>query len=383
METEKIYYLEQYARRFTARVLACEPGGGHWRVTLDRTAFYPEGGGQPGDRGVLGGVAVTDTREHGGEVIHICAAPLAPGEELSGEIDWSRRFDFMQQHGGEHIFSGLVHSRFGFDNVGFHLGAETTAIDFSGEISWDALMELERAANEIVWRDTPVEVSWPDADALARLDYRSKKQLSGAVRIVSVPGADVCACCGTHVARTGEIGLIKIISAQRLRGGTRAELVCGTRAYEYVRRVTEQNRKISALLSAKPEETAAAAERVLAELESTQYRLHGCEDRLFRALARENAGRDAVVFMDGLSSDALRRLATALAETGGRAAAFSSNGGDEKGYKYALIRPASELGPLLKELNSALHGRGGGKPPLAQGTVQATRAEIEAFFAAR
>lgn len=383
METEKIYYRDQYARRFTARVVACEPCENHWRVTLDRTAFYPEGGGQPGDRGTLGGAAVTDTRRRGGEIVHICAAPLAPGEEVSGEIDWARRFDFMQQHSGEHIFSGLVHSRFGFDNVGFHLGAETTAIDFSGEVSWDALTELERAANEIVWQDVPVEVSWPDADALARLDYRSKKQLLGAVRIVTVPGADVCACCGTHVARTGEIGLIKIISAQRLRGGTRAELVCGARAYEHVRRVGEQNRKISALLSARPEETAAAAERVLAELEGAQYRLHGCEDRLFRALAHENAGRDAVVFMDGLSSDALRRLAMALAENGGRAAAFSSDGGDEKGFRYALIRPASELGPLVKELNSSLHGRGGGKPPLAQGTVQATRTEIEAFFAAR
>lgn len=381
METEKLYYQNQYERSFSARVLSCEAGEGHWRVALDRTAFYPEGGGQPGDRGVLGGVEVADTQEKDGVTVHLCAGPLEPGAAVTGEIDWARRFDFMQQHSGEHIFSGLVHSRFGYENVGFHLGAETTAIDFSGEIGWEELIELERAANGIIWQNVPVEVSWPDAEELARLDYRSKKELHGDVRIVSVPGTDVCACCGTHVARTGEIGLIKIISAQKLRGGTRAELLCGARAYGYAARVSEQNRKISALLSAKPEETAAAVRRVLNELESAQYRLYGCEEQLFQALARESAGHEPV-FFDGLGADGLRRLATVLAEHGGgRAAVFS--GADGEGYKYAVIRPAAELGALVKELNAALRGRGGGRPPLAQGSVQAARDEIKAFFRAR
>lgn len=382
MATERLYYESQYTRAFSSRVVTCVQEGGGWLVTLERTAFYPEGGGQPGDRGTLGGVPVTDTQERSGEVVHICAAPLEPGTEVSGEIDWPRRLDFMQQHSGEHIVSGLIHARYGYDNAGFHMGAESTAIDFSGELSWEELMEIECAANEILRENRPVEVSWPDAEALARLDYRSKKELTGAVRIVSIPGADVCACCGTHVARTGEIGLIKIISAQRLRGGVRAELLCGKRACGWVSSVAEQNRQISALLSARPESTAAAVGRLQCELEGARYRLYGCEEQLFQALAREHAakGGTAPLFFDGLGPDGVRRLASAAAEVcSGRAAVFS--GSDGEGYKYALVRPEGELGALVKSINAALRGRGGGRPPLAQGSVQAARAEIEAFFA--
>ena len=380
MATERLYYENQYTRSFSSRVVSCEREGGVWLVTLESTAFYPEGGGQPGDIGTLGAAGVTDTQERDGEVIHLCTAPLEPGSPVSGEIDWPRRFDFMQQHSGEHIVSGLVHARFGYDNVGFHMGAETTAIDFSGELGWNELMDIERAANEKLWENLPVEVSWPCAGELARLDYRSKKELHGAVRIVSVPGADVCACCGTHVARTGEIGLIKIISAQKLRGGTRAELLCGRRAYDHVCRASEQNRQISMLLSAKAEETAAAVARVQSELDSTKYRLYGCEEQLFRALTRALDGRgEKPLFADGLAPDGVRRLAAAAAEAcAGRAAVFS--GSDGEGYKYALMRPADELVGLTKRMNAALNGRGGGRPPLAQGSVQASRAEIEEFF---
>lgn len=380
MATERLYYEDQYARTFSSRVVSCAREGDAWLVTLERTAFYPEGGGQPGDRGALGAAGVTDTQERDGEVVHSCTAPLEPGSVVSGGIDWPRRFDFMQQHSGEHIVSGLVHARFGYDNVGFHMGAETTAIDFSGELDWDELMEIERAANEKLWENLPIEVSWPSADELARLAYRSKKELHGAVRIVTAPGADVCACCGTHVARTGEIGLIKIISAQKLRGGTRAELLCGRRAYDYVRRAAEQNRRISALLSAPPEQTAAAVERLHGELDGARYRLYGCEEQLFRSLARELGGRgDTPLFAGGLAPDGVRRLAAAAAEVcAGRATVFS--GSDGEGYKYALMRPEDELGGLTKRMNAALHGRGGGRPPLTQGSVQASRAEIEEFF---
>lgn len=349
-------------------------------VTLERTAFYPEGGGQPGDCGVLGGAAVTDTREHGGEVVHLCGAPLSPGEEVCGEIDWPRRFDFMQQHSGEHVVSGLIHARFGCDNTGFHLGAETTAIDFDAPITWDELMEVEREANEKIWADLPVEASWPGAEELSALDYRSKKELHGPVRIVSVSGADVCACCGVHVARTGEIGLIKIVSAQKLRGGVRAVLLCGRRAYEHMRLIFAQNRQISALLSAPPEDTAEAVRRVQSGLEDARYRLYGCEEQLFRQKAREFEGAgDALVFYEGLDGDGMRRLAAAVSEScSGRAAVFS--GSDAGGWRYVLAQRDGDVRDFVKELNAALHGRGGGKPSFAQGSVQAARADIEIFF---
>ena len=380
MPAQKLYYKDQYIRRFTSRVVSCERGEGGWEVRLERTAFYPEGGGQPGDRGVLGGTAVTDTRELGGEVVHLCAAPLSPGAEVFGEIDWPRRFDFMQQHSGEHIVSGLIHARFGCDNTGFHLGAETTAIDFDAPLTWDELMDIERAANEKIWENLPVEAGWPGAAELSALDYRSKKELHGPVRIVSVPGADVCACCGTHVARTGEIGLIKIVSAQKLRGGVRAQLLCGGRAYEYMRLIFEQNRRISALLSAPPEDTAEAVRRVQAGLEDARYRLYGCEEQLFRAKAAELAGRgDALLFYDGLDGDGLRRLAAAVSETcSGRVAVFS--GSDAGGWRYVLAQRDGDVRDFVKRLNAALRGRGGGRPSFAQGSVPAARDEIEGFF---
>ena len=380
MPAERLYYQDQYIRRFTSRVVSCRRGKDGWIVTLEGTAFYPEGGGQPGDRGVLGGAAVADTRELDGEVVHLCTSPLAPGEEVCGEIDWPRRFDFMQQHSGEHIVSGLIHARFGCDNTGFHLGAETTAIDFDAPLTWDQLMDIEREANEKIWACLPVEAGWPDAAELAALDYRSKKELHGPVRIVSVPGTDVCACCGVHVAHTGEIGLIKIVSAQKLRGGVRAVLLCGRRAYEHMRLIFAQNRQISAILSAPPEDTYEAVRRVRAELEGARYRLYGCEEQLFRQKAKELAGSgDALVFYDGLDGDGLRRLAAAVSETcSGRVAVFSGSDGD--GWRYVLAQRDGDVRDLVKKLNAALNGRGGGKPSFAQGSVQAPRTEIETFF---
>lgn len=379
--TEELFYLDPHMKQFTARVLSCREGKECYEVILDRTAFYPEGGGQAGDRGVLGGVAVTDTRTAGGETVHFCAGPLSPGAEVTGKLDWAHRFDLMQQHSGEHIVSGVIHGRYGCDNTGFHLGAEVTAIDFNLPLTWEELKEVEREANERVWADVPVETFWPDPVELAGLEYRSRKELHGSVRIVRIPGADVCACCGVHVARTGEIGLIKIISAQKLRGGVRALLVCGRRAYEYTGRVYEQNRIISGKLSASPETTAAAVDRVCGELEDVRYRLYGCEERLFRVRAVELAGdSDAVVFHEGLDSDGVRRLASAAAETcSGRIAVFSGKDGN---WRYAIVKRDGDVRDEVRRLNAVLNGRGGGKPGFAQGSVQASREEIEGFFSA-
>ena len=203
METRKLYYEDCMLREFTARVKDCREESGKYLVTLDATAFYPEGGGQACDLGTLGDAEVLDVQEKDGEVIHFCDRPVAVGTQVVGKIRWDRRFDLMQQHTGEHIVSGIVHRRFGYHNVGFHMGADVVTIDYNTDISWEQALDAERKANEVIWSDRAVEVTYPDADALEALDYRSKKELTGQVRIVTFPEADCCACCGTHVLRAG------------------------------------------------------------------------------------------------------------------------------------------------------------------------------------
>ena len=278
MATEKLYYQDSHLTTFTATVLSCEAGKHGWDVILDRTAFYPEGGGQPGDRGVLGGVTVTDTHEKGGDIVHYCDAPLEVGSTVDGKIDWDYRFDLMQHHSGEHILSGLIHAAYGHDNVGFHMGKDAVTIDFSGMIPEADLPELERKTNEIIWKNRPVQILWPDAEQLTQIPYRSKKALTGEVRIVEFPGADICACCGTHVKRTGEIGLLKILSCVKFHEGVRMEILFGRKAMEYLTGTFNQNKQISGLLSAKPMETAAAAARLQQELGDVKYRAGQLEE---------------------------------------------------------------------------------------------------------
>ena len=286
MATEKLFYEDVYCKNFRAKVLSCTPGKHGFDVVLDRTAFYPEGGGQPGDTGSLSGVRVTDTHEAGGEIIHYCQTPLEVGSEVEGCIDWERRLGLMQMHSGEHILSGIVHRRFGYDNVGFHMGADMVTIDFSGMLTEDDLKQIEREANEVVWENREIRISFPPEEELEQIPYRSKKALTGSVRIVTIENADICACCGTHVTRTGEIGLIKIFSCVKFHEGVRLEILCGMRAYEYVNLLIEQNRKNSALLSAKPVETNAAAVRAMDELAAVKYRASQLENELFAMKAK-------------------------------------------------------------------------------------------------
>lgn len=376
--TERLYYKDVYRKEFTALVLSCEPTKNSYAVVLDRTAFYPEGGGQSCDLGTLGGANVTDVHARDGVIVHTCDRPVSG--EVQGKIDWARRFDLMQQHSGEHLVSGIIHNRFGYENVGFHMGADMITIDLSGLLTMQQLSEIELAANQAIWDDIPVDIFYPDAEALAALSYRSKKELTGEVRIVRWGDIDTCACCGTHVARSGEIGLIKLLSCVKFREGVRIELLCGKRAYDYVSTVVTQNREISGLLSAKPLETAAAANRMANELAETKYALGAVEQKYFEGLAQQFYGLGNVMFFeDGLTPDALRRLCVEIMEVcGGRCAVFS--GTDGEGYKYAVGEKDGDVRQLVKDMNTALSGRGGGKPFFAQGSVMAAREQITAFF---
>ena len=380
METEKLYYQDPYQTTFTARVLTCEPSKGGCLVTLDRTAFYPEGGGQPADHGVLGGVTVTDVHEKDGVIFHTCDKVVELGSTVEGSIDWTRRFDHMQQHSGEHILSGLLCSLYDCSNVGFHLGADTVTIDYDRELTWEQVLEAERQANEAIWRDTPAEITFPAPDALAQLDYRSKKELTGQVRIVTFPGADCCACCGTHVRRAGEVGLIKVLSCQKFREGVRLEILCGQRAYRYLSRIYEQDHAVARLLSVKPQDAFAAVERQNAELTAAKLRMTELEDRLFALRAQSLAGCGDVLLLEPpMRPDGARKLAdTAARAAGGLAAVFA---GEQDSYVYALVHAGgADISPLVKRLNSALSGRGGGRNGFAQGSVQADRSAILDFF---
>ena len=380
METEKLYYADPFLTDFTATVLDCQPGKNGYLVTLDRTAFYPEGGGQPADHGVLDGAAVTDVHEKNGVILHNVDRAVEIGKTVAGAIDWGRRFDHMQQHSGEHICSGLICQRFHCDNVGFHMGADIVTIDFNADISWEELLEIEAKANQYLYENHPIDIQFHRGAELEAIDYRSKKALEGDVRIVAFPGADCCACCGTHVRRAGVVGLIKILSCQKFREGVRLEILCGSRAYRYLSQVYDQDRAVAQLLSVKPQDTLAAAERQAEELAAAKQRMTELEDQLFslRAQALTDRG-DLLLLEPPTRPDGARKLADAAAKaSGGLAAVFA---GAESSYVYALVQAdGADISPLVKRLNAALSGRGGGRNGFAQGSVQADRTAICDFF---
>ena len=380
METQKLYYVDCHMSRFSARVLQCTETEKGFEVILDRTAFYPEGGGQSADTGMLGTVRVLDTRERGDMIVHLCNGALAVGDAVEGCIDYESRFDRMQQHTGEHIVSGLIHARYGYHNTGFHMGTESTTIDFDGVIPAEDLPGLEAAANAAVWQNLPVKCYVPSPEELETVVYRTKRALPWPVRIVEVPGYDTCACCGTHTAFTGEVGLVKLFSAIPFRGGTRMEMACGKRALALLNTAYDQNKLVSQAFSAKIQETGEAARKMNELMAAQKYRIAGLEMKIFGGIAQSYAGvGDVLHFEDGLDNNAVRELADKIAERcGGTAAVFS--GDAENGYAFCLVARQGDLRQLGKDMTKALNGRGGGKPNCQQGRVSCKKAEIETFF---
>ena len=380
METRKLYYEDCHLSAFSAQVMSCEETDKGYAVTLSATAFYPEGGGQACDLGTLGGIRVADVREKDEQIIHLCDAPLAVGAEVEGVIDYERRFDLMQQHSGEHIVSGIIHARFGYHNVGFHMGAELVTIDFDGPIPADALAEIELEANRAVWGNTALHIWYPSEEELPTVGYRSKRALPWPVRVVEVPGYDKCACCGTHVAQTGEIGIIKLFSCVKFHEGVRIEMACGGRALRYLTAAYEQNRQVSQAFSAKIMETGEAARRMNEQLAAEKFRAAGLQKKVFAAIAAECAGAGNVLrFAENLAPAQVRDLCDAIGQVnGGVAAVFS--GSDGEGYNYCLMERGGDLRSFNKAMTAALCGRGGGKPEYQQGSVKADKTAIEGFF---
>lgn len=379
MEVKKLYYADSHLKDFSAVVTGCEEVKGGWAVTLDATAFYPTGGGQECDLGILGGARVLDVKEQGENILHLCDTPLEVGAEVTGTIDWERRFDHMQQHSGEHLIMGQIYQKFGYHNVGFHMGGHLVTIDLDGPVTWEDLMEIERRTNQIICRNIPVKTWYPSPEELSNVKYRTKKQLPWPVRIVEFGGEDVCACCGTHVKSTGEIGLVKFVSCVKFKEGVRIEMASGRRATELYQQIFEQNRQVSQTFSAKILETGSAARKFNDMLTQEKYRAIGLQRKIFGAIAQSYAGKErAVHFEADLQPGQVRELADAIAEKTDTAVVYS--GCDATGYSICILSKTQDTRTLGKEVNAALNGRGGGKPGAFQSSLKATKEQIEAFF---
>lgn len=378
--TEKLYYQDPYLFDFTATVVACTPKGDLWQIELDRTAFFPEEGGQYADTGFLNGIRVTDAKEKAGIILHTAEAPIEVGATVTGKVDAQERLRKMQNHTGEHIVSGLFHALYGLTNVGFHLGHDDVTIDLNGELTREDICRVEYLANEAIWKNLPVCAEFPSPEVLATMSYRSKLELTENVRIVTIPGYDVCACCAPHVACTGQVGQIKLLDFARYKGGVRIHMLCGVDALADYHKRYMATAAISAKLTAPQGEVADAVERLHAELQEKKQQIARLQLALAEELVRAlpEGDRPALFFEDRLDIPARRALVNGAAEKRPLAALFVGN--DEKGYTFLVGSNTIDLRKFAKDMTATLGGKGGGSATMIQGTLVATRKQIEEYL---
>ena len=382
MKTKKLYDIDSHTKEFDAVVLETRTEEKGYSIILDQTAFFPTGGGQDADRGTLNGISLTDVRDEDGIIRHFLSEPINEGEQVHGILDWELRFNRMQHHSGEHIVSGLIHQKYGYENVGFHLTDSSATLDFDGELTREQVEEIEFLANQAIWKNFAVSAVYPEPAELSALNYRSKLELTHDVRIVTFPGYDVCACCAPHVHFTGEIGCIKLTDIMRHRGGVRMTLYAGKNAYLDYADKARNIQAISALLSAKQSLSADAVTRLHGEYLELKHNLSEIKKQLLNFKADQLAPTDGnvLLFEDGLDINSLRSYVNlVLPKCGGICVGF--NGNDTQGYTYIAASSSQNMRIFANVFNTALKGKGGGKPEMIQGSLQATRAEIEAFMA--
>ena len=372
--TEKLYDLDSYVTEFDCKVVSLYNDECFTYIETDRTAFFPEGGGQTSDWGVLGDVYVENVQIIDGKIVHIVennaenVEKLSVGAKIFGKIDLNKRFSDMQQHTGEHIFSGIVHSLFGFDNVGFHLSADSVTVDFNGELSDDDICKVQNIVNRAIWKDIEIKVSYPTKEELSTLSYRSKKEIDGGLRIVEIPGVDICACCAPHVKRTGEVGFFRIIKSERHRGGMRFFILCGERAMLDAREKLLQNYLVSNLLVAKETETFAAVGRLFEERAALSAEVAALKKELSALKAKGvESGEKIVVLSETEDMNEARQLADELS---GKAEKFAAVLFGKRYERYVIISKTEfDLASLCRALNTEFSGRGGGRCGIVQGSL--------------
>lgn len=380
---EKLFYQDTHITQFTARVTDCIEYPDGYAVVLDRTAFFPEEGGQGADTGIINDSPVLDVQIKDDIIYHIMKKPMTPGSTVVGAVDWEQRFDYMQQHSGEHILSGLIHTTFGYNNVGFHLGKEEVTMDFDGVLTWEQVKDLEFKANRIIWQNLPILTTFPDPSALRTMEYRSKLDLAENVRIVEIPGVDLCACCAPHVDTTGQIGLLKVTGLQNHRGGVRLTIQCGKRALAFVDAHQESVTSISQLLSVKQEAVYEGVIRVQEEALQYKLRINELQAQLLelktRLLPSPDLQPNVVLFTGELDNLALRNTVNSLCEKySGYCAAFSGN--DQDGYRFIIGSTALDCREVLKTLKEGLQAKGGGSALMVQGNVAASEEAIRSVL---
>jgi len=368
--TEKLFYEDSHMITFSAVVKACEKVGDYYEAVLDRTAFFPEGGGQYADTGYIDGIKVLDAHEREGVIYHKTEETLTVGKQVECAIDWEERFSKMQHHSGEHIVSGLVNSIYGYDNVGFHMGKDAVTMDFNGVLSKEQLKEIEKKANEAVVKNLDIQVLYPSKEELTEINYRSKIEIEGQVRIVIVPGYDTCACCAPHVKKTGEIGLIKLIGVQNYKGGVRVSMLCGFRAIADYEAKSESTKRISVMLSAKEEEIADEVARLKEEIALQKGKVAEMQQKLLQYKVNELPDHQplVVLFESDLSGDSPRELVNLLIAKGTEVGAVFAETGVNQ-YRYVIGSKKIDVRTFSKMLNEMFAGRGGGKPEMVQGSV--------------
>lgn len=376
--TEKLYEVDAYISCFTAKVTDCIKENTCYKIALDKTAFFPEGGGQAADIGTLDNVKVFDVQIKDGIIYHYTEKAFVIGSTVDGKIDFDRRFNFMQNHTGEHIVSGMAHKLYGVNNVGFHLGEDLVTIDFDKELTREQLDEIEYLANEKVWQNLPVTAYYPSEEELKNTDYRSKKEIDGAVRLVNIKGTDICACCAPHVKNTGEIGIIKLLDFERMRGGVRIVLKCGAFALCDYRVKYENISQISALLSARQEKTAEAVKLLDQKFCDEKHKSAELKKKIAELTIATADKNTPCLFIDDCDVKDLQLIADKLHKKyGGIRAAFSGNG---ENHSFAICGENSELQEFFKKFKSEFTVRGGGRGGMVQGTVTATQDKIKLFF---
>ena len=392
-ETIKLYDMDAYATEFEADIISCEPNKAddkRFDIILNQTLFFPEEGGQSPDMGILGGYRVVDVQIKNGVITHTvetsagdCCevekeAELAAGVHVQGKIDWQHRFYNMQQHSGEHIFSGIVHSRFGFENVGFHLSDSVVTMDFSGVISPEDIAEVEHEVNVAISKNIPIEVTYPSRDELAQLEYRSKIEIEGQVRIVTVPGYDVCACCAPHVKRTGEIGMLKVMNYQNYKGGVRVSILCGFRALDAFRQKCDIISELMGIFTTNQEAIVDNVTKLKAVNQSLKSELGTAKSALldYKVAELPTDTDNAVLFEGGIDTNAARNCVNALVEKYSGFSAFFM-GNDEEGYSFIIGSKNADCNTVAAALRNKLGARGGGKPVMVQGSVKAAKSKIE------
>ena len=372
MTTVKLYDRDAYATEFEASVLSCEDKGGVYAVILDQTLFFPEEGGQTPDQGTLGDMEVCDVQIKGDVITHFVKQPLEVGAVVKGRINWQHRFFNMQQHSGEHLFSGLAYRKHGLKNVGFHLSNQIVTMDFDKALSEEQLKEMEWEINQAIVANVEIKTGYPDKEELADMEYRSKIEIDGAVRIVEIPGYDVCACCAPHVHRTGEIGMFKIQSVQNYKGGMRISFLCGFRALEEYRRKAEIISEVSGLLTTNQENIAEHVSKLKTQVQSLKAQIASAKQKLMDGKIAEIPAtqEDVLLFESDLETPVMRNVVNRLMEEhNGVCGIFV--GTEEEGYNFIIGSKTIDCREVASTLREKFDARGGGKPQMIQGSLVA------------